>query len=64
MGRRRADPARREPYGDNGENKGLTVWLTVWTVWHLQPYGLYGAHSNPEDVGLRGTAARSTVGME
>ena len=23
------------------------VWLTVWTVWHLQSYGLYGAHSNP-----------------
>ena len=30
------------PYGDNGEYKGLTVWLTVWIVWHLQPYGLCG----------------------
>ena len=43
----------RLPYGDNGENKGLTVWLTVWTVWHLQPYGLYGAHSNPGRMARR-----------
>ena len=42
----RAAQARLEPYGDNGENKSLTVWLTVWTVWHLQSYGPYGAHSN------------------
>ena len=39
--------AEPQPYGDNGENRGLTVWLTVRTVWHLQPYGPYGAHSNP-----------------
>ena len=40
-------PVQRPYYGKHGENEGLAVWLAVWTVWHLQPYGLYGAHSNP-----------------